>query len=142
MDVTKPCKFIGSGAMDVTKPYKCIDFGAMDVTKPPTQKRKTNTKGSGYPCGPIFSGQAPRLCGPCPGTATLADKVFATRLPHCPPAVCPSARRRPCSACLRIDPSSGGRLPGQPLDEGRVGLDAEAAHERVLIFLAVLKAKN
>ncbi len=33
MDVTKPCKFIGFGAMDVTKPYKCIGLGAMDVTK-------------------------------------------------------------------------------------------------------------
>ncbi len=34
MDVTKPCKFMGFGAMDVTKPYKYIGFGAMDVTKP------------------------------------------------------------------------------------------------------------
>ena len=34
MDVTKPYKFIGFGAMDVTKSYKCIGFGAMDVTKP------------------------------------------------------------------------------------------------------------
>ena len=34
MDVTKPYKFIGFGAMDVTKPYKFIWFGAMDVTKP------------------------------------------------------------------------------------------------------------
>ena len=34
MDVTKPYKFIGFGAMDVTKPYKFIGFGAMDVTKP------------------------------------------------------------------------------------------------------------
>jgi hypothetical protein len=57
MDVTKPCKFIGFGAMDVTKPYiyiyiyrdrhrpvaggralakpyKSIGFGDMDVTKP------------------------------------------------------------------------------------------------------------
>ena len=33
MDATKPCKFIGFGAMDVTKPYKSIGFGAMDVTK-------------------------------------------------------------------------------------------------------------
>ncbi len=32
--LTKPCKFIGFGAMDVTKPYKFIGFGAMDVTKP------------------------------------------------------------------------------------------------------------
>jgi hypothetical protein len=31
MDVTKPCKFTGFGAMDVTKPYKFIGFGAMDV---------------------------------------------------------------------------------------------------------------
>ncbi len=29
MDVTKPYKFIGFGAMDVTKPYECIGFGAM-----------------------------------------------------------------------------------------------------------------
>ena len=29
LDVTKPYKFIGSGAMDVTKPYKFIGFGAM-----------------------------------------------------------------------------------------------------------------
>ncbi len=34
MDVTKPYKFIGFGAMDVTKTYKFIGFGAMDVTKP------------------------------------------------------------------------------------------------------------
>ena len=34
MDVTKPYKFIGFGAMDVTQPYKFIGFGAMDVTKP------------------------------------------------------------------------------------------------------------
>ncbi len=34
MDVTKPYRFIGLGAMDVTKPYKFIRFGAMDVTKP------------------------------------------------------------------------------------------------------------
>jgi hypothetical protein len=34
MDVTKPYKFIGFGAMDVTKPYKFVWFGAMDVTKP------------------------------------------------------------------------------------------------------------
>ncbi len=32
MDVTKPYKFIGFGAMDVTKPYKFIGFGAMEVT--------------------------------------------------------------------------------------------------------------
>ncbi len=31
MDVTKPYKFIGFGAMDVTKPYKFR--GPMDVTK-------------------------------------------------------------------------------------------------------------
>ncbi len=29
LDVTKPYKFIGFGAMDVTKPYKFIGFGAM-----------------------------------------------------------------------------------------------------------------
>ena len=34
MDVTKPYKFIGFGAMDVTKPYKCTGFGAMGATKP------------------------------------------------------------------------------------------------------------
>ena len=34
MDVTKPYKFIGFGAMDITKPYEFIGFGAMDVTKP------------------------------------------------------------------------------------------------------------
>ncbi len=34
MDVTKPPKFIGFGAMDVTKPHKFMGFGAMDVTKP------------------------------------------------------------------------------------------------------------
>ncbi len=34
MDVTKPCKFIGFGAMDVTRPCKFIGLGAMDVTKP------------------------------------------------------------------------------------------------------------
>ncbi len=28
MDVTKPYKFIGFGAMDVTKPHKFIGFGA------------------------------------------------------------------------------------------------------------------
>ncbi len=36
MDVTKPYKFIGFGALDVTKPYKFIRFGALDVTKPYT----------------------------------------------------------------------------------------------------------
>ncbi len=30
MDVTKPYKFTGFGAMDVTKPYKFIGFGARD----------------------------------------------------------------------------------------------------------------
>ena len=34
MEVTKPYKFIGFGAMDVTKPYAFIRFGTMDVTKP------------------------------------------------------------------------------------------------------------
>ena len=34
MDVTKPYKFIRSGAMDVTKTYIFISLGAMDVTKP------------------------------------------------------------------------------------------------------------
>jgi hypothetical protein len=34
MEVTKPYKFIGSGAMEVTKPYEFIVFGAMDITKP------------------------------------------------------------------------------------------------------------
>ena len=29
LGVTKPCDFIGFGAMDVTKPYDCIGFGAM-----------------------------------------------------------------------------------------------------------------
>ncbi len=32
MDTTKPCKFIGFGAM--AKPYKFIGFGAMHATKP------------------------------------------------------------------------------------------------------------
>ncbi len=32
MDVTKPYRFIGFGAMAVTKPYKFTGFGAMDVT--------------------------------------------------------------------------------------------------------------
>ncbi len=31
MDLTKPYKFIGFGAMDAAKPSKCIGFGAMDV---------------------------------------------------------------------------------------------------------------
>jgi hypothetical protein len=34
MEVTKPYKFIGFGAMEVTKPYEPIGFGAMEVTKP------------------------------------------------------------------------------------------------------------
>ncbi len=34
VDVAKPYKFIGFGAMDVAKPYKFIRFGAIDVTKP------------------------------------------------------------------------------------------------------------
>ena len=34
MEVTKPCEFIGLGAMEVTKPYEFIRFGAMGVTKP------------------------------------------------------------------------------------------------------------
>ncbi len=34
MDVAKPSKFIGFGAMDVAKPYKFIEFGAVDDTKP------------------------------------------------------------------------------------------------------------
>ena len=29
LGVTKPCDFVGFGAMDVTKPYDCIGFGAM-----------------------------------------------------------------------------------------------------------------
>ena len=33
MDVTKPYKFIGFGAMGATKPYKFIAFGARDATK-------------------------------------------------------------------------------------------------------------
>ncbi len=36
MDVTKPYKFIGFGAMDVTKPYKSIGFGAINLAKLPT----------------------------------------------------------------------------------------------------------
>ncbi len=31
MDVTKPYKFIGVGAMEATKPYKFIGFGACGV---------------------------------------------------------------------------------------------------------------
>jgi hypothetical protein len=34
VDVTKPYKFIGFGAMAVTKPYEFIGLGAMDVTNP------------------------------------------------------------------------------------------------------------
>jgi hypothetical protein len=34
MDVTRPCEFIGVGAVDAAKPYEFIGFGAMDVTKP------------------------------------------------------------------------------------------------------------
>ena len=34
MDVTKPYKFIGFGAMEGTKPYKFKGFGAIEVTKP------------------------------------------------------------------------------------------------------------
>ncbi len=34
MDVTKPYKFTKLGAKDATKPYKFIGFGAMDATKP------------------------------------------------------------------------------------------------------------
>jgi hypothetical protein len=34
MDVTKPYKFIGFGAMDVTRPCEFIGFGAMNDTKP------------------------------------------------------------------------------------------------------------
>ncbi len=29
--VTKPCEFIGFGAMEVPKPYRFIGFGAMEV---------------------------------------------------------------------------------------------------------------
>jgi hypothetical protein len=29
MHVTKPCEFIGLGAMDVTKPYEIIGFGPL-----------------------------------------------------------------------------------------------------------------
>jgi hypothetical protein len=36
MDVTKPYKIIGFGAMDVTKPYKFIGFG--DLHGPKRQK--------------------------------------------------------------------------------------------------------
>ena len=32
MEVTKPYKFIGFGAMEVTKPYRFIGFGAQDAT--------------------------------------------------------------------------------------------------------------
>ena len=34
MDVTKPYKFIGFGAMDVTKPYKFIWFSDIHGPKP------------------------------------------------------------------------------------------------------------
>ncbi len=34
MEVTKPYKFIGFGAMEVTKPYKFIGFGVMEATLP------------------------------------------------------------------------------------------------------------
>ncbi len=34
LDVTKPCDFIGFGALDGTKPYEFIGFGALDGTKP------------------------------------------------------------------------------------------------------------
>ncbi len=34
INITKPYRFIGFGAIDVTKPYKFIRFGATDVTKP------------------------------------------------------------------------------------------------------------
>ncbi len=34
MDVTKPYKFIGFGAIAITKPYKFIGFGAIAITKP------------------------------------------------------------------------------------------------------------
>jgi hypothetical protein len=33
MDVAKPYKFIGFGAMDVAKPYEFIGFGAMDMAR-------------------------------------------------------------------------------------------------------------
>ncbi len=34
LNVTKPCEFLGFGAMEVTKPYEFIEFGAADVTEP------------------------------------------------------------------------------------------------------------
>ena len=57
MDVTKPYKFIGFGAMDVTKPYKLIRFGAMDVTEP------YKLIGFGAMDGPIVNRRRPRC--PC-----------------------------------------------------------------------------
>ncbi len=49
IDVTKPFKFIGFGAMDVTKPYKFIEFGAIDVTTPPPLPSNTKHKVAGRP---------------------------------------------------------------------------------------------
>ncbi len=34
IDVTKPLKIMGFGAIAVTRPYRFIGFGATDVTKP------------------------------------------------------------------------------------------------------------
>ncbi len=31
-EITKPCEFIGFGAMEATKPYEFIGFGATEIT--------------------------------------------------------------------------------------------------------------
>ena len=49
LGVTKPCDFIGFGAMDVTKPYDCIGFGAMGRAV-----GKWGYKGYTYYLGPLL----------------------------------------------------------------------------------------
>ncbi len=66
MDVTKPYKFIGFGALDVTKPYEFIGLGAMD--NDPKARAPRETQG---PCprlgGPPPHGLSLLVQGPCAG---------------------------------------------------------------------------
>ena len=46
MDVTKPYKFIGFGAMDVTKPYKFIRFGDLAWVESDDKRRAPGDPGT------------------------------------------------------------------------------------------------
>ncbi len=54
MDVTKPYKSIGSGAMDVTKPYTFIGLGAMGGGRGSggLESRRADKRAEAHPNGP------------------------------------------------------------------------------------------